>query len=1599
MHIELNNKCKSLGGLSDLTVLAPIKKGLVPSLDSVTYKTRVRRLLEALQLLRESSHEYALFRPVSDSSERVGRIHSFRVAIVEPEDKLLLAVTFDGAQESYMRVLWQKIGTLLDLLFCSTEGYVSAYGHSLAEWAAWIDRMQVPTDFFYGRPGVTGEDVVFLRNDERERQMNPDARDADLAAVRRVTPSAEKAAWELANGVPSWVAEAARQGFQTVALLHRLTAWFIPNTPDGGFLHRAARDLLPEFRKLEQDRLLEDAMEEARERFDEQLTWFFHPFAQRDVPDPPTAGPDAGTLANIQGGILGAYENITHGALLLMAFKPRVPIDAFWNTIAPLISRADAQPIDGRLVCNLAITLDGLRAAGLTEDELSAFPLEFREGMAARCSVLGDFRTNHPRRWNLPVRNWHAGEREGEAVELSAVHVLVQLRIGNAPGTLPDERNYDLGDDKHPLYAVIQDLETALQGCMVFLSRQPLARHLRKTAADPKPKVVEHFGYADGDGQPVVDPEKNGKIYKQNLVHLGELLLGHPNAAEQAPPKADPDDGASWLADGTFLVVRKLRQDVAKFNAVLENAATSSGMAAETIAEKLMGRKREDGDPLAMPGAGNDFDYKRDELGKLCPLHAHIRRANPRAQVERDLPPLPPGGRVPRIMRRSMSYGPRYDSSSAADSTVNQTERGMLFMAYNASIAEQFEVIQRWLAGGNSTGGYSGHSDPLIGVPTSGQKRIFTFECPVTGAGGVEVDTVVRVPLDGEADAVKLGDPIVRLEWGMYLFTPSIATVDRLKGRAAERVRPTTLQCPWSARRGRVEIERLQKMQAQGSPADTRALAQAWKALLEDPQAQKDFVSASVWASIREDFGGVLRTPYGVVVASHDLVMDVLRDPQQRYTVAGYRERMTATIGDIFLGLDDQGSGCPYRKRSTATNQGIMLLAKQESFEQARELARGAIKDLIDREVAIAGRTDSAQWQLTFTSREVVDRVLEGMCQQWFGVPAGGDYIAPGAFRWDWDPRSAVLYPGNFSSPSRYIFQPNPGDEVLRIGSLHGRTLHTAFKAWVKALRDADPAAVPTRPDGTESPLGKVIFAAFPRSGAGDPVVDDQQDTLTAETMLGALIGFLPTVDGNLRQSLNEWLKDGSFWSLRSSLPQAEIAFGSASLARVEAQLRQSMLLRPAAELLWRQPSRAHTIGSVAVEPQDTIVVSVVSATHELLEQGKDDLSPIFGGARKTDPQAPTHACPGYDAAMGVMLGVLTALLEIPHAMRPAPTPLTLRLEGPREPVSPVAALHPVLQLDPMRDATLITAAAGGLNGLAAQNIATGTRAMLLRDMAFDLKASNVAFGEMKPLDATPIGTGHWLLLEGDSWFKYPSGALFDLADFLESQHKFKVSNLAKAKDKLSEVSVNQVTELCNEFKDMTLRGTPPVAILLSAGGNDVTREKLLPLVKPVSSGGGLNEDAVAATVDGTMRAQYESMLTTIRTQCRYADNTPVPVFLLGYDYPIPDGRNIFGSTNGRFAWLRDWLVSLGYDLPGGLQVMHDLIDRLNEMQAKICTTAPFVDQVFHADLRGTLSFELQNEAYMADWANELHPMPSGFEKLTQKLVLDYLATKLPALQ
>ena len=99
--------------------------------------------------------------------------------------------------------------------------------------------------------------------------------------------------------------------------------------------------------------------------------------------------------------------------------------------------------------------------------------------------------------------------------------------------------------------------------------------------------------------------------------------------------------------------------------------------------------------------------------GDKCPLQSHVRRVYPRNQ----------GAKVPdpRILRRGFLYGPSREDKQSQD------DRGLIFMAYNASIAEQFEVIQRWVSGGNSTNIMSAQHDPFLGVPAKRRKTNATL--------------------------------------------------------------------------------------------------------------------------------------------------------------------------------------------------------------------------------------------------------------------------------------------------------------------------------------------------------------------------------------------------------------------------------------------------------------------------------------------------------------------------------------------------------------------------------------------------------------------------------------------------------------------------------------------------------------------------------------------------------------------------------------------------------------------------------------------------------------------------------------------------------
>jgi deferrochelatase/peroxidase EfeB len=234
-------------------------------------------------------------------------------------------------------------------------------------------------------------------------------------------------------------------------------------------------------------------------------------------------------------------------------------------------------------------------------------------------------------------------------------------------------------------------------GTVVGLERGRVKRN-----ADGEP--VEHFGFVDGRSQPLFladDFRDKPGAPAPSTAHwhpfepLGRVLVPDPAMAA-----ADP------RCHGSFLVFRKLQQNVRRFHVQLRRIADALDLPG-TEAERLdragalvVGRFR-DGTPIVQqshpggdPRTTNDFTYADDVRGGRCPMHAHIRKVNPRGHSLRAGETMEVERRH-TIARRSLTYGER--RADETPETLPETGVGVLFMCYQASIERQFAFMQqRW---------------------------------------------------------------------------------------------------------------------------------------------------------------------------------------------------------------------------------------------------------------------------------------------------------------------------------------------------------------------------------------------------------------------------------------------------------------------------------------------------------------------------------------------------------------------------------------------------------------------------------------------------------------------------------------------------------------------------------------------------------------------------------------------------------------------------------------------------------------------------------------------------------------------------------------
>jgi Dyp-type peroxidase family len=504
-------------------------------------------------------------------------------------------------------------------------------------------------------------------------------------------------------------------------------------------------------------------------------------------------------LPDIQGNIIRAYGRFgfpkarffflkindgDRGRHFVGTITKRVTTSVSWGPPPKGVIPKPKAPI------NIAFTYNGLKALGLPRASLAGFPEEFAMGMKARKEILGDDGPSAPERWD---KVWEKHED---------VHVAIAIN-----GQTPEEKEQPSLKYVEEAYQWVMSQIDASGGGVVLLTghrgddgQEDLPFQDASVLYDESGKVIakEHFGYTDGIGDPVFEGQitdeyrvaGRGKLTQEGgwaRLETGEFLLGHPDEAHEYPPAPAP---ILLSRNGTFMVYRKLHQNVASFERLLDTHAEFGDR--ELLAAKLSGRWRDNGAPIAdTPDAAskaawdqrfyaaiaaNDeqtvdkmlADFRFDLMGYKCPIGAHIRRINPRGSLEfgQDGAYDTPGALDDRrrILRRGLPYGVVRDRSR------DDGNHGVIFMALNTSIERQFEFLQQqWINYANDSKEGS-DKDVLLGNhDAASPTKMVIHADPKSGQPPYFVHEISR---------------LVETRGGDYFFIPSMTALRMIaKGR------------------------------------------------------------------------------------------------------------------------------------------------------------------------------------------------------------------------------------------------------------------------------------------------------------------------------------------------------------------------------------------------------------------------------------------------------------------------------------------------------------------------------------------------------------------------------------------------------------------------------------------------------------------------------------------------------------------------------------------------------------------------------------------------------------------------------------------------
>ena len=517
-------------------------------------------------------------------------------------------------------------------------------------------------------------------------------------------------------------------------------------------------------------------------------------------------------LHDIQGNVLKTYarQEFSYARYVFFGIRNSDRGRRFVLDLVPLITTAapwgrrsedDEELPKPPATTNIAFTYHGLKRLALPEESLHSFTEEFSMGMRERRDILGDTGSSAPEHWD-PVWN-----KENERVD-------IWLSISGQTTGAIEER-----------YAQIRDLLAASDDGVIQLTGHrgdngaddlPYQDAGALLDSEGKPSPKEHFEYTDGISNPffegtLTDPAYvlgAGKPTRKSPDSLsgwepletGEFILGHRDETKELP-KAPMPRPLSY--NGSYLVYRKLHENVGSFNRFIEEQGKLLPDGADEAAAKFAGRWK-NGAPITtfptkksadeflekvrkakseVANAGGKierglarykyvkllskfvgFNYSDDLAGSRCPIGAHARRANPRGALEFGVKDAfdTPGAMTNRrrLLRRGLPYG-KSDRNSGDDG-----DHGIIFMAIGASIERQFEFVQQqWINYGNDFK-IANEKDPLVGNhETEGGK----------GGGNM---TFPAEPGSGKAPHFCTGIPrFVEMRGGGYFFLPSLTAL------------------------------------------------------------------------------------------------------------------------------------------------------------------------------------------------------------------------------------------------------------------------------------------------------------------------------------------------------------------------------------------------------------------------------------------------------------------------------------------------------------------------------------------------------------------------------------------------------------------------------------------------------------------------------------------------------------------------------------------------------------------------------------------------------------------------------------------------------